>query len=155
MRDRIERERGIVRRLEGTAERLRRRERPGIDDVIRTIEEIAMTDKYFTDEQRDWLRTRAGTVGEQRIREAEAEWPRLIAEVREEMNRGTPPDDPRVQELARRWGALVQEFTNGNLGIARSVGRMYQNEPSVRQKTGIDAPMMEYISRAGAFRLSS
>src|SRR5512132_1222986 len=52
MRDRIERERRIVRRLEDTAARLRRRQRPGIDDVIRTIEEIAMTEKYFTEAAR-------------------------------------------------------------------------------------------------------
>lgn len=152
MRDRIQRERRVLGRLEDTAEKLGRKQRPTIDDVIRTIEEITMTDKYFTEEQRDWMKKRGESVAEDRIREVEAEWPRLIAAVREEMNTGTPPDNPRVQALAERWGALVQEFTNGNLGIARSVGRMYQNEASVRQRTGIDSAMMDYISRAGAFK---
>jgi hypothetical protein len=37
------------------------------------------------------------------------------------------------------------------LGISRAVATIYKEEPAVRQKTGIDAAMMEYISRAGAF----
>jgi MerR family transcriptional regulator, thiopeptide resistance regulator len=152
LRDRIDGERRLLRRLERTAETLRRKQKPTIDDVIRTVEAITMMDEYFTDEQREWMKERRVTVGEDRIREVEAEWPPLIAAVREEMKGGPSPDDPRVQALAERWGALVQEFTDGNLGIARSVGRMYQNEPSVRQKTGIDGAMMDYVSRAGAFK---
>lgn len=152
LRDRIEAERRVLRRLERTAEALRRNQKPTVDDVIRMVEEIAMTDKYFTEEQREWMMRRAATVGEDRIREVEAEWPRLVAAVRDEMNKGTPPDAPRVQALAERWRALVEEFTNGDLGIARSVGRMQQNEPSVRERTGIDSAMMDYVSRAGAFK---
>jgi hypothetical protein len=56
-----------------------------------------------------------------------------------------------VRSLARRWQGLVHGFTNGNLGISKSVATIYKEEPAVRQKTGIDAAMMEYISRAGAF----
>ena len=62
-RERIQHERRVVRRLEDSAERLRRRERPTIDDVIATIEEIAMNDKYFTEEQREWLKKRREAVG--------------------------------------------------------------------------------------------
>ena len=110
-----------------------------------------MSEKYFTPEQMDWMKERRAVVGEARIKEVEAEWPRLIAEVREELAKGTPPDDPRVKGLAARWEGLVLEFTNGNLGISRSVATMYKEEPAVRQRTGIDSAMMEYISRATAF----
>jgi len=55
-----------------------------------------------------------------------------------------------VQELARRWKGLVEEFTGGDVQIAASVGRMYQQEESVRQRTSLDAEIMEYIGRAGA-----
>lgn len=111
-----------------------------------------MSEKYFTPEQQEWMKERGEAVGEARIREVEAEWPKLVADVRVEMEQGTPPSDPRVQALAARWTGLVEEFTNGNLAISKSVATMYKNEPSVRQKTGIDGAMMEYISRAGAFR---
>ena len=111
-----------------------------------------MTDTYFSDEQREWMKERGETVGAARIREVEAEWPRLIAEVRAEMDKGTQPGDPRVLALAERWTGLVEEFTNGNLGIAKSVATMYQGESAMRQKSGLDSAIMEYISRASAHR---
>jgi TipAS antibiotic-recognition protein len=111
-----------------------------------------MTDKYFTEEQREFMAKRRVEVTDQRIREVEAEWPRLIAEVRAEMEKGTALDDPRVQALAARWSSLVEEFTGGNLGIAKSVATMYREEPAVRQKTGLDSAIIEYVSRANAFK---
>jgi DNA-binding transcriptional MerR regulator len=152
VQERIAREHRLCRRLEETAGRLRERQRPTIDEIVRTIEEVAMSEKYFTPEQQDWMKQRGEVVGEARIKEVEAEWPKLVAEVRAEMEKGTPPGDPRVKALAARWTGLVEEFTNGNLAISKSVATMYKNEPSMRQKTGIDSAMMEYVSQAGAFR---
>ena len=148
---RIEQERLLCRRLEQTSERLRKRQKPTVEEIVQAIQGVMMSEKYFTPEQQEWMKARGEVVGEARIREVEAEWPTLIAEVRQEMEKGTPPDDPRVQALAARWGSLVREFTNGNLGIAKSVATMYTNEPSLRQRTGLDSVIMEYISRAGAF----
>ena len=83
-----------------------------------------------------------------RIREVEAEWPRLIAEMKFEMEAGTDPAGERVQELTRRWQALVAEFTGGNPEIAATVKRMYENEPEVRDRAGVDPALFEYVSRA-------
>ena len=60
-----------------------------------------MFEKYFTPEQLETMAGRRLTEAD-RIKEVEAEWPRLIAEVRAEMAKGTPPDAPQVAELARR-----------------------------------------------------
>jgi MerR family transcriptional regulator, thiopeptide resistance regulator len=150
---RIERERALCRRLEETARRLRRRRPPTLDEIVNTIEVVTLTDKYFTPEQQDWIKRRAEEVGPERIKRVEeVEWPTLIAEVRAEMDKGTPPSAPHVKALAARWTALVEEFTKGNLGIARAVATVYKEEPAMRRKTGIDAAMMEYISRAGALK---
>lgn len=150
-RARIEAERRICRRLEETAALLRRRCRVTIDTIVETIEELTVFDKYFSEEQREWMKQRREVVGEERIKQVEAEWPTLIAEVRQEMAQGTPPDHPSVRALAARWRGLVEEFTAGNLGIAKSVATMYRNEPSARKRTGLDSEIMEYIGRAGAF----
>jgi len=42
----------------------------------------------------------------------------------------------------------VHEFTGGDPQIANSVRRMYAGEPSVRQRTGLDEGIMEYVGRA-------
>jgi hypothetical protein len=49
-----------------------------------------------------------------------------------------------------RWQQLVREFTGGDPQIAGAVRRTYTAEPSVRQRTGLDEGIMEYVSRAMA-----
>src|SRR5262249_42605836 len=95
------------------------------------------------------LKARGEQVGAERIRQVEAEWPKLQAEVRAEMEKGTDPTSEPVQALARRWVALVNEFTGGDPGIEQPLKNMYQQEQSIH---GMDVaamrPMMEYINKA-------
>jgi DNA-binding transcriptional MerR regulator len=145
----IEAQRRLCERLESLAERYRTAERVSVEEILATIEEMSMFEKYYTPEQLDWLKQRRETVGEERIREVEAEWPKLMAEVRAEMDKGSDPASPPVQALARRWSALVREFTAGNSGIEKSLRSMYQQEQNV---VGMDVdamrPLMEYMGKA-------
>ena len=149
VREQIHFQQRLCERLEGIASRLRAAETVSADELIQTIEAMSMFERYYTPEQMEELRQRRERVGEPRIREVEAEWPRLIEEVRGEMERGTDPADERVQALARRWMGLVQEFTGGNPGIERSLGNLYREESTVH---GMDVaamrPLMEYVQRA-------
>ena len=67
------------------------------------------------------------------------------------MDRGTDPADPRVQALARRSMALVQEFTGGDPGIAKSLSAMWQQEETIHgMETAPMREMMAYIGKATA-----
>jgi len=118
------------------------------DELIMAIEGITTMEKYYTPEQIREIKERGAKLGDAHIKEVEAEWPRLIARVREEMEKGTDPTSDTVRALAKRWGELVHEFTGGNPGIEQSLGKMYREEPSARERTGIDQKMFEYIGRA-------
>src|SRR5262245_61868947 len=109
LREQIDAQQSLCLRLENVARALRQRERVTMDEFLSTIEAIQMYEKYYTPEELERLKKRGEEVGEKRIREVEQEWPRLIAEVRAEMERGTPPTDERVKRLAQRWTALVNE----------------------------------------------
>jgi hypothetical protein len=54
-----------------------------------------------------------------------------------------------VQQLARRWMGLAGEFTGGNPGIEKSVGRMWKEETNI---AGFDTAnmrkLMEYVGKA-------
>ena len=149
LREQVRSQQRLVERLDALAQGLRTAETVSADQLIQTIEEITMFEKYYTQEQMDYLARRREEVGESRIKEVEAEWPRLMDEVRAEMERGTDPCDPRVQEMARRWKGLIEEFTGGNEGVRQSLGNLYQNESTVH---GMDVagmrPLMEYVGRA-------
>jgi hypothetical protein len=112
------------------------------------MELIVAVDRHYTREQMDRLAARRSAVGEDEIRAAEEEWPRLIAAVRAEMERGTDPGSETVQRLARRWRELVEAFTGGDPELAAAACRMVREEPGLRERTGIDRDMAEYVARA-------
>jgi DNA-binding transcriptional MerR regulator len=155
LKERIELERRLCDLLERVAARLSSGEEISsgefVDTVMEVIEMSERLDKYYTPEQLEYLERRRREVGEERIREAEAEWAELIAAVRAEMEAGTDPSTERVQALAERSMQLVEEFTGGDAGIARSLGNMYQQEENIQ---GIDTAemreMMAYLSQAMA-----
>lgn len=151
VRQQIDAQRRLCRRLEALLKHLRSRANVPVEEFIKTVQEMTKMEKYFTLQQMEEIRQRGEKLGPQRIAEVEAEWPKLMEQVRAEMDKGTDPSDPRVQKLAKRWMDLVREFTGGNPEISKSVGRMWQTESNVR---GMDtAPMremMNYISRATA-----
>jgi MerR family transcriptional regulator, thiopeptide resistance regulator len=149
VREQIELQRTLCGRLEAIAQALEAAEEVSAGELIQTIEATTMYEKYYTPEQREELSARAAEIGDDRIRQSQVDWQTLMDEVRTEMERGTDPADPRVQALAARWKALIEEFTGGNPGIAQSLGRMWKEETSIQ---GIDTTKTRelgaYVQRA-------
>ena len=152
LRRQIEEQHTLCRRLEAVAAKMELSDEVTAGEFFDAIERMHNMDdkikKYYTDEQMEQIKARGEEVGQERIRQVEAEWPKLIAEAKAEMEAGTDPTDPRVQALARRWMGLVQEFTGGDPGISQSLQNMYQQEPDVRAMSGIDMGVFEYMGKA-------
>jgi MerR family transcriptional regulator, thiopeptide resistance regulator len=144
----IEMRRSLRDRLEALAARLSAAEDISVDEFIEGMEMMNTFEKYYTPEQLAEIKARGDKLGAEAIRQAEAEWPELIAKVRIEMEKGTDPTSPSVQALAKRWMELVNAFTGGNPEIAGSLRKMYQQEPDLRQQTGMDFEIMEYVRKA-------
>ncbi|NMO17971.1 TipAS antibiotic-recognition domain-containing protein [Pyxidicoccus fallax] len=81
-----------------------------------------------------------------------AEWPEVIARVREEMDRGTDPTQDAVRSLAERWMDLVRVFTGGDPGIESWLRAMHQQSPDAAARHGVDPRLFGYIGRAMARR---
>jgi len=152
LRERIDLQQRLCRRLETVVERLRTAETVSVDEFIQTLEAMTMFEKHFTPEQMQEIQARGQQIGPERIREVEAEWPALIAQVRAAMEKGIDPASPEVQDLARRWQDLLREFTGGNPALQRGLNAMYAEEQEVRSRTGIDPALMDYISKAFAVK---
>ena len=147
--EQIEHLQRLKQRLEALAEVLDRTEAASVEEFLSVIQEMTMIEKYYTPEQLEQLKQRAGTVSAERIREVEAEWPRLMAQVKAEMDKGTDPASEVVQQLARRWEGLVNEFTGGDPGIFQSLKAMWETEPTIHgMDTGPVREMRAYIDRA-------
>jgi hypothetical protein len=154
LRDRIAMQQSLCERLEAIAAHLEAAEEVSADHFIRTIQEMTMIESYYTPEQLDDLKKRGEQIGQERIQQSQQEWAELIAQVHAEMEKGTDPTSPEVQAMARRWMALIEEFTGGDPGIARSMGRLWQDQGDalVAQHNMPHDPrdVQEYIGRAMA-----
>ena len=153
LKERIELQQRLCDLLERVAARLRSGEEVSsgefVDTVMEVIEMSERLERYYTPEQLEYLEERRREVGEERIREGEAQWAELMEQVRAEMEAGTNPSNERVQALARRWMGLVREFTGGDPGIERSLNNMWHQEENIHGiDTGEVREMGAYINRA-------
>jgi DNA-binding transcriptional MerR regulator len=128
LREQIESQRKLCERLEAIATRIRAAGEVSADEFLRTIEEIIMMEKYFTPEQLEQIRERRAALGEEYLRQKQAEWVELIALVRAEMERGTDPGDAKVQALAQRWLRLVEFTTGGDPAMKQSIKRHWEEQ---------------------------
>ncbi len=148
VRERIEQAERLQQRLESLLAHVQRHEEPSVGELLTTIEELTMFEKYYTQEQMQQLAARRAKLGDDAIRAVEAEWPRLVAAVRQEMDRGTDPTAPAVQQLARRWRELLAMFTGGDEGIRKAAAKLNSHEQKAQALHGIDAELFRYIGRA-------
>ena len=133
-------------RLLRALETLDRAGEPSTDRFLEMLEVMTKMERYYTPEQ---LEQRRSELGDEAIRHAEQEWSELIDAVEVERARGADPAGPRMQELARRWQDLIEQFTGGDPGIRRSLQKMYEQEGVETASRGmVSAELAEYVQRA-------
>lgn len=149
LKEHIQLQEDICSRLEGIYNMLQAYQDVNAERFIKLIEVINMdVNAYFTKEQLEKLNKQAELFGQEKIKEVENEWPALIAKVRAELEKGTPPEDPEVLKLAKRWQELVSMFTGGDPGITQAVEQFYKENPDSAMQLGINKELWEYIRKA-------
>jgi hypothetical protein len=154
LHEQIAAQKRLVGRLRAIAHHLDAAEPVSIDELCRTIEDMMKTEQYFTPEQLDELEHRRVSVGEDRQRQVRDEWAEIIPRVRTAMANGEDPTSPEMLAVARRWKALVLEFTGGDPALMNAVKTMYDKEgPALQQQLGASTPtpeMFNYMSKSFA-----
>jgi MerR family transcriptional regulator, thiopeptide resistance regulator len=152
LREQIELKRKLCERLDAIASHLRAAGEVSAEDFLQPIEEMTMIESYYTPEQMEYLKKRGELLGDERIQQVQKEWPELISQVRATQQKGLPPTDPEVQELARRWLGLINEFTGGDQGIFQSLSKLWKEQgDNLIAKHGTEydwRDLSDYIARA-------
>jgi DNA-binding transcriptional MerR regulator len=108
-------------------------------------QKLAIYRNYLNDDELAYMRANLG--------KRSGEWPPLIAQVRTAMDRGSAPDSPEVQALARHWFDLFRSFAGDNPETQMKIRQALENEPGLTESGWVDAPMREFIRAAmGALR---
>ena len=127
------------------------RQRLDADDFLTTIEELTMRERYYTPEQLDQLEQRRQALGEDAIKDVEREWSEIFATLKQEMDDGTDPADPRLRPIGERSRELLEMFTGGDPGIQASLKRMYETEGPEKASRGMaDPAVFEYLAKVRA-----
>ena len=143
----------LAERLQGLAEHLDTVESASIDDLCQIIQVTTAMEKYFTAEQLEVLRDRRSSITKEHMHEVRDSWNEIIPKVRDAMAANVDPTSPEILAMAKRWKALVEEFTGGDPKIANAVMTMYKNEgPTLQEHLGeVPTPeMFVYMGRAFA-----
>ncbi len=115
-------------------------------DVIAYIQcafaasKLAIYEKYLSPAEFSFMRENYG--------KRSSEWPPLLGEIRQHMEDGTPADDPRMRQLARRWLELFASYAGDNPQTHAKIRAANEAEPELRVGTFIDPPMLEFMRRA-------
>jgi DNA-binding transcriptional MerR regulator len=151
LREQIELQRGLCERLEALAEYFRPAGEVSAEVFLQAIEVMNMIENYYTPEQLESLRKRReemGPAGEAIIKQGEADWATLWADLRTAMEQGLDPADPKVQALEKKRQALVTAFTGGDAGIEQSVKRLWTEQgDKLCAQYGFDPKVMEYMRK--------
>jgi MerR family transcriptional regulator, thiopeptide resistance regulator len=99
--------RGLLRQIENAS-------MPDPDQFMTTLEMISVFETSFTPEQRERLAERRAELGPDAVEAARTEWAGLVEELLAHVRDDTPPGDPRVRALVRRWDALGNLFHGGD-----------------------------------------
>ena len=154
LREQIELQRKLRERLEALAEHFRMAEEVSADAFLYTIEAMTMIENYYTPEQMESFRKRreeaaaAGQEPAEIARQGQADWNALLAQYKAEMEKGTDPADPRLQELEKRRRALVSAFSGGDVAIEQNLKRLWMEQgDKLCAQYGIDPKVMEYLGK--------
>ncbi len=101
LRAHILEEEALCRRLEDLLTRLESgEEEVSLGEMADSIGRTVRLEKYYSSEQLQTLARRAEALGEEGVRAGQDAWTVLLEDFATAMKRGTPPDHPRVGELA-------------------------------------------------------
>jgi MerR family transcriptional regulator, thiopeptide resistance regulator len=143
----------LAERIQTLATHMDRVESASIDDLCQIIQAMTTMEKYFTAEQLEVLRDRRTSITQEHMDEVRDSWNEIIPKVRDAMAANVDPASPEILAIAKRWKALVEEFTGGDPKIAQAVKTMYEHEgPTLQRQLGeVPTPeMFVYLSKAFA-----
>lgn len=75
-------------------------------------------------------------------------WPELIAGLYNALKAHKSPDSPEVQQLAKTWLTMFNQFTGGDPELQERIRAIYREEPKISQGTWMTVEIGQYLFSA-------
>jgi MerR family transcriptional regulator, thiopeptide resistance regulator len=147
----IEAHRDLRIRLAALLQAVQRATEPSIDQLIETMEALMQVND-FTPEQLAQAKRRHLEPGfPARFAEWRRQGTQIVAELQAHIDAATDPADPAVQELARRWTAVMRDMAGGDPAMMSSIyARIARKGPESATHGVLTAQAWDYLQRAFA-----
>lgn len=101
---------------------------------------LVIYEKYLSPEEFRFMRENYEKRG--------MEWPPLIGAIRQHLEDGTAPDDPKMKPLTTQWMELFCSYAGNDPQTHAKIRAAHQAEPELLEGTFIDKTLLEYIAQA-------
>ncbi|HEY0634609.1 MAG TPA: MerR family transcriptional regulator [Gammaproteobacteria bacterium] len=101
---------------------------------------LVIYEKYLSPEEFQLMRGNYGKRG--------TEWPPLIGAIRQHLDNGIAPDDPKMKRLAMQWMELFRSYAGDNPQTHAKIRAAHQAEPQLLEGTFIDKTLLGYVAQA-------
>lgn len=133
MESEVTRQRRVIGRLRSATRTLRTRGGTASFEVLTDlVDDLSWLGRYFTPDQRAAMVRRAEALGAHRMERAARRWRALVDAVEGARQAGLDPLHPVARRLARRWLALVEEFTARDAALTSAVQRVWASEREIQ-----------------------
>ncbi|WP_396954127.1 TipAS antibiotic-recognition domain-containing protein [Neobacillus niacini] len=144
----MEVQKGQYHRLETIYHLLNSQKNVSANELIQLIEVTQMIEKYFTKEQLEKMKSQTDQFSAEEKEQMDNQWAQLVADIRLELEKNTPSEDPKVIELAKKWKRMTHQFTGGDQEIVKTAERFYWENPGNPMQNGVDRDLYQYIKEA-------
>jgi hypothetical protein len=103
---------------------------------------------HFTQEQVKEMKRNLNQLKPDELRENEEKGQKLLANFRQELEKGTKVDDQIVLDLAEEWKKQISGLFGDFHSISRSAESYYIENPNHASEFGMDAALYQYIRMA-------
>ncbi len=117
---------------------------PDLESWLQTLELMKMYDRWFSEEELQELPFAAHDESRNKV------WADMVDEVHRLMKARCPVDAPQAMDLATRWMTRLEDDTAGRPDFLTRLNEMHLVEPQMREQTGIDEAVIDYITHAFA-----
>ncbi|MBL7555328.1 MAG: MerR family transcriptional regulator [Bdellovibrionaceae bacterium] len=138
----------IARRLRVSSDYIRLMENAELPDLVKVIKDLVTNESYFTKEQWDYFEKRGKELGDEKIKYALMEIPKIIEEIQVQKDSGSSPSDQKVIQLIQKWGELLEYFIGNDPKIIEQAKKMHKENPDLKERHGITPELMEFIEEA-------
>jgi len=120
-------------------------DRAAVEVFLTTMEAMTMYDKYLDSKQITRINQKHAAADAA----AQAAWNAALAALRDELQAGTKPTDPKVRDLVEQWHKAAAAFVpDDDEATHEGLMKVLHEEPKALEQHGLEPELFAYIGRA-------